>query len=305
MNNDSLLNTRFAVMALFFSSAGWGLTWLPIKSLSAMGLDGLHLVFIAFGSGALLTVPWLYLQRDRWRKKISLMVMIALSGGFANASFQTAIYHGDVIRVMILFYLLPVWSVIGGRVFLGEKIDAVRLFAVFLSLSGAFVILDIANTSWAAVSGIDLLAIGSGIGLAATNILFRFTQDIPVMSKVSTMFVGCTVLIGLSLIVFTTGTPLPDNNSVLWAVAYGALWLTLITTGTQWGVSQMDAGRSAVIIVVELVVAVASTALIVHGELATFEIVGGLMVLSAALLEGSRNELQGVLTTILRPIYSK
>ena len=256
-----------------------------------MGLDGLHLVFIAFGSGALLTVPWLYLQRDRWREKISLMVMIALAGGFANASFQTAIYHGDVIRVMILFYLLPVWSVIGGRVFLGEKVDTVRLFAVFLSLSGAFVILDIANTSWAAVSGIDLLAIGSGIGLAATNILFRFTQDIPVMSKVSAMFISCTVLIGLSLMVFTTATALPDNDSVLWAVAYGALWLTLITSGTQWGVSQMDAGRSAVIIVVELVVAVASTALILKGELATFEIVGGLMVLSAALLEGSRNEL--------------
>jgi drug/metabolite transporter (DMT)-like permease len=305
MTNDSSLNTRFAVMALFFSSAGWGLTWLPIKSLSTMGLDGLHLVFIAFGSGALLTVPWLYLQRDRWREKISLMVMIALAGGFANASFQTAIYHGDVIRVMILFYLLPVWSVIGGRVFLGEKVDTVRLFTVFLSLSGAFVILDIANTSWAAVSGIDLLAIGSGIGLAATNILFRFTQDIPVMSKVSAMFIGCTVLIGLSLMVFTTGAALPDNDSVLWAVAYGALWLTLITSGTQWGVSQMDAGRSAVIIVVELVVAVASTALIVNGELATFEIVGGLMVLSAALLEGSRNQLQGVLTTILRPIYSK
>ena len=285
-----MMNTRIAVLVLFLSSAGWGLTWLPIKALSDMGLDGLHLVFIAFLSGALLLLPWLYKQRYHWKQKISLMLMIALAGGFANASFQTAIYHGDVIRVMILFYMLPVWSVIGGRIFLREKVDAVRVVAVLLCLSGAFIILDIGHTSWTGVSWIDLLAMGSGMGLAATNILFRFTQDIPVMSKVSAMFIGCTVLIGLSLMVFTSANGLPDNNAVVWAVAYGALWLTLITTGTQWAVTQMEAGRSAVIIVVELVVAVASTALIVTAGLKFYEIVGGLMVLSAAILEGSRGD---------------
>ena len=290
MNNAASMNTRLAVLVLFLSSAGWGLTWLPIKALSDMGLDGLHLVFIAFFSGALLLLPWLYTQRHYWKQKLSLMLMIALAGGFANASFQTAIYHGDVIRVMILFYMLPVWSVIGGRIFLGEKIDAVRVLAVLLCLSGAFIILDIGHTSWTGVSWIDLLAMGSGMGLAATNILFRFTQDIPVMSKVSAMFIGCTVLIGVSLMVFTSTAGLPGNDVVLWAVAYGALWLTLITTGTQWGVTQMEAGRSAVIIVVELVVAVVSTALIVTAGLKFYEIVGGLMVLSAAVLEGARSD---------------
>ncbi len=305
MNSNAEMTPRLAVLVLFLSSAGWGLTWLPIKALSNMGLDGKHLVFIAFFSGALLLSPCLYRQRRYWRKKIAVMLMIAFAGGFANASFQSAIYHGDVLRVMILFYLLPVWSVIGGRVFLGEKIDAVRVLAVLLSLSGAFIILDIADTSWAGISWIDLLAIGSGMGLAATNILFRFAQDIPVMSKVSAMFIGCSVLIGLSLMVFTTAVGFPDNNAVLWAVAYGALRLTLITTGTQWGVTQMDAGRSAIIIVMELVVAVVSTALIISGELKTFEIIGGLMVLSAALLEGSRNELTGGINALLRPIYNR
>ena len=285
-----MLNTRLAVLVLFLSSAGWGLTWLPIKALSDMGLDGLHLVFIAFLSGALLLSPWLYRQRAHWRQSAGLMLMIALAGGFANASFQTAIYHGDVIRVMILFYMLPVWSVIGGRLFLKEQVDAVRLIAVGLCLSGAFVILDIWHTSWNGIGWIDVLAIGSGIGLATTNILFRFTQDIPVMSKVSAMFIGCTVLIGLSLMVFTSDNGLPGNGAVLWAVVYGALWLTLITTGTQWGVTQMDAGRSAVIIVVELVVAVVSTALLFAAGLTFYEIAGGLMVLSAAILEGIRSD---------------
>ena len=290
MNNGFTMKTRLAVIVLFASSVGWGLTWLPIKALSDMGLDGMHLVFIAFASGAVLLSPWLYKQYPFWKQSLMLMLMIGLAGGFANASFQTAIYHGDVIRVMILFYMLPVWSVVGGRIFLKEKVDLARIIAVILCLSGAFVILDIWNTSWAGVSWIDMLAMGSGIGLATTNILFRFTQDIPVMSKVSTMFIGCTLLIGVSLMVFSTTAALPENGAVPLAIAYGALWLTLITVGTQWGVTQMEAGRSAIIIVVELVVAVVSTALIVTADLKLYEILGGLMVLSAAVLEGSRSE---------------
>jgi len=290
MNNGSLMNTRLAVIVLFASSVGWGLTWLPIKTLSEMGIDGMYLVFIAFVSGALVLSPWLLKQYPLWKKSLGLMLMIALAGGIANAAFQTAIYHGDVIRVMILFYMLPVWSVIGGRIFLKESVDSMRIIAVVLCLSGAFIILDIWHTSWAGISWIDVLAMMSGMGLAATNILFRFSQDLPVMSKVSAMFIGCTVLIGLSLMLFAPSAALPDNGAVPLAIVYGALWLTLITIGTQWSVTQMEAGRSAIIIVVELVVAVVSAALIVTAGLQLHEVIGGIMVLCAALLEGARSE---------------
>ena len=290
MNDELFMNTRFAVPILFLSSIGWGLTWVPIKALSEMGLDGLYLVFTAFISGAIVLSPWLCRQYAQWKKSIGFMLMIALAGGFANASFQTAIYHGDVIRVMILFYMLPVWSVIGGRIFLKEKIDAMRIAAVVLCLSGAYIILDVWNTSWQSITYIDVLAIGSGIGLATTNILFRFTQGIPVMSKVAFMFIGCTMLIGISLMVFSTTAGLPDYGTMALAIAYGAFWLTLITIGTQWGVTQMEAGRSAVIIVVELVVAVVSAAFIINSGLMFYEIMGGLMVMAAAIMEGSRSE---------------
>jgi len=66
----------------------------------------------------------------------------------------------------------------------------------------------------------------------------------------------------------------------------------------------MEAGRSAIIIVVELVVAVVSTALIISGELQLFEVVGGLMVLSAAVLEGARNEVKGGISALLRPLHN-
>ena len=284
------MNTKLAVIVLFISSIGWGLTWLPIKYLNDMGLDSTHLILLAFLSGAIVLSPWLYKQRGIWKSSIGFMLMIALAGGFANASFQTAIAHGDVIRVMILFYMLPVWSVVGGRIFLKEKIDALRMLAVALCLSGAALILDVWHTSWKEISWIDLLAIGSGLGLASTNILFRFTQNIPLMSKVAVMFIGCVVLMGISFVVSPPEMPLPKNGAVPLAMLYGMFWLVLITAGTQWGVTQIEAGRSAIIIVMELVAAVVSAALLTSADLGMYEITGGIMVISAALLEGSRTE---------------
>lgn len=284
------MNTKLAVIVLFISSIGWGLTWLPIKYLNDMGLDSTHLILLAFSSGAIVLSPWLYKQRGIWKSSIGFMLMIALAGGFANASFQTAIAHGDVIRVMILFYMLPVWSVVGGRIFLKEKIDALRMLAVALCLSGAALILDVWHTSWKEISWIDLLAIGSGLGLASTNILFRFTQNIPLMSKVAVMFIGCVVLMGISFVVSPPEMPLPKNGAVPLAMLYGMFWLVLITSGTQWGVTQIEAGRSAIIIVMELVAAVVSAALLTSADLGMYEITGGIMVISAALLEGSRTE---------------
>lgn len=288
------MNTRMAVMLLFISSIGWGLTWLPLKILNDMGLDSLYLIGIAFLSGTLVLSPWLYRQYRQWQGGLRYMILIAIAGGIANASFQTAMYHGDVIRVMILFYMLPVWSIIGGRLFLGEKIDLMRMLAVSLCLSGAFFILDVWHTAWYSITWIDVLALLSGMGLAATNILFRYTPQLPVMSKVSAMFIGCSLLIGTGLVTLPTNASLPGNGAIPLAAAYGALWLTLITIGTQWSVTRMEAGRSAIIIVTELVAAVVSAAILTSAELHLAEMIGGLLVLSAAMIEGMRGDDDGV-----------
>lgn len=284
------MNTRLPVWVLLASSIGWGLTWLPLKALNDMGLDSLQLIFIAFSAGALVLLPWLISQFASWKAYGGLMLLIALVGGFANTSFQAAIYHGDVIRVMILFYMLPVWTVLGGRLFLHERIDALRAIAVLLCLSGAFIILEAWQASWSQISLVDLMAVGSGLGLAITIILFRLTQTIPVTSKVAWVFIGCSTLTGITLSVMPVNATIPDNNALFWAILYGGGGITLISLGTQWAVTRLEAGRSAVIIVMELVAAVLSVALLTDSELKWTEIIGGLMVIIAALLEGSRSD---------------
>ena len=274
-----------AVSILFISSIGWGLTWLPIKSINQMGLDGIHLVLIAFASAGLLLSPFLFVQRKSWRGSFHFLLLIALFGGLANLTFQTAMVHGDVVRVMILFYLLPVWSVLGGWYFLKEKPDWIRILAVIISLAGAMLILNVDSSTFDGLSWIDVLAISAGISFALNNIVFRKTA---LAGKVSAMFLGCAILIGSYLLLNPISVGLPDNMSPIFAVLYGVFFLSLITFGTQWGVTQLEAGRAALIIVMELVAAVVSVALLTDIDLSPREIIGGLMVMTAAVIEGWR-----------------
>lgn len=287
------MNPRLVVIILFISSFGWGLTWMPIKWLHDIGLDGLLLVLIAFTSAGVMLLPFLFLQRKYWLHKKHYLLLVALFGGLANVSFQTAIYHGDVIRVMILFYLLPVWSVLGGKAFFNEKIDLPRAIAVIAALSGAFMILGVEKNFLDNFTFLDLLAILSGLGLALNNLVFRATPDIPVASKISVMFLGCASMMGAYLLTGNTVGSLPEQISnagytITYAIIYGVVWITLITFGTQWSVTHLEAGRSSLIIVTELLVAVVSAAIMTQTSMSVIEIGGGLLVLSAAVIEASR-----------------
>lgn len=284
------MNSRIAVIVLLFSSIGWGLTWLPIKALGDAGLNGLHLVFIVTGSVSVVLMPWLVRQRALWLPILPFMLLVALFGGLANIAFQVSILNGDVIRVMILFYMLPIWSVLGGRLILGEVLDRRRITTLLLCVGGAFLILDIWNVSWSSFSWIDALALLAGFTLAANAIVFRFTMGAPFASKIGFMFVGGFVLVSAILLLFPTGVALPSASVIVGAVAYGLVWILLVSYGSMWGVTCLGAGRGSVLIVVELVVAVLSVLIITQVELKFHEAIGCIMVIMAAILEGIRDD---------------
>jgi drug/metabolite transporter (DMT)-like permease len=283
-------NFSMPVWVLLISSIGWGLTWLPLHYFESQGLSGPPMVFIIFLSAVTVLLPVMFRQRRSWQGHFHHLVLIALFGGLANVLFQNALFYGDVVRVMILFYLLPIWSVLGGRVFLGEKIDLMRGVTLAAAIGGGFLILGGFGIFSTPPSWLDLMAIGSGFAFAMNNIVFRASQELPLGSKVSAMFFGVIVMMGAYLL-FTPAIAWPTDISViLLAAAYGIFGLMLITFGTQWGVTHLEAGRASIIIVMELVVAVISAVIILNQTLSPAEITGALLVITAAIIEGFREE---------------
>ena len=282
---------QYPVLVLLGSSFLWGLTWLPLKYFGSFGLQGVTVTLAGYGSVGVLAVPWLLRSYATWRADLRGLLLLALFGGLANLAFATAVVKGDVIRVMVLFYLLPAWGVLGGWLLLGERVDRVRKLTVAGALSGAFLILGGPSVFLQRPSLADVLAVVSGLSLAINNVLFRKLSQVLVPHKVAAMFVGC-LLWSLPLTLLGV-QPLPGGvPAQVWLelVVFGLVWLFAATVGTQWGVSRMETGRSSVLIIMELVTAVISAAVINGSRLRPIEWLGGALIVVAAFMEARRPE---------------
>jgi drug/metabolite transporter (DMT)-like permease len=279
----------YPVLVLLAASVVWGLTWIPLKYFGAFGLQGVNVTLVGYGSVGALALPWLRYRRSAWRAEWRGMLLLSIFGGLANLAFSCAIVSGDVVRVMVLFYLLPAWGVLGGWLLLGERVDALRKLTVVAALGGAFLILGGMRMFAERPSVADVLALLSGMALALNNVLFRKLSSIAVADKVAAMFAGCLIWAAPLTLLGVQALP-ADVPAAVWLelAGFGLVWLLVATVGTQWGVGHMEAGRSSVLIIMELVAAVASAALINGARLRPSEWLGGMLIVAAAFVEARR-----------------
>jgi drug/metabolite transporter (DMT)-like permease len=285
------MSSRLPVIVLLSASILWGLSWLPLKTINGMGIDGIALTLSAYGILALTLTPFLLGQVSIWRKHKRAMVLIFLLGGGANLAFTYALINGEVIRVMVLFYLLPVWGVLGGKFFLKEDIDRWRWLGVSLAIGGAFLVLGGFDALSGAPSWIDLIALLSGFFFAFNNLVFRAAQAVPVVSKITVMFYGCFIL--AAILIAGDVEPMPAFVSMdawLALALYALIWLLAANIGSQWGVTHMEAGRSSIIIIMELITAVISATIIAGETMNPIELLGGGLIMTAAFIEALRTK---------------
>jgi drug/metabolite transporter (DMT)-like permease len=281
------------VLVLLGASVLWGASWLPLKAINGAGIEGVPLTLGAYGLLALLLTPWLLASRRRWQAGdgVRQLLLIALLGGGANLAFTTALVYGEVVRVMVLFYLLPVWGVLGGKFLLGERVDGWRWLGVVLAVVGAVLVLGAWDLLDSPPSWLDLVALLSGLLFALNNLVFRAAQQIPVRAKLAAMFWGCTLLAGGLLLTGLASMPAAAAPLAWGGLAmYALLWLLAANVGSQWGVTHLEAGRASIIIIMELVTAVVTATWIGGERMEATEMFGGTLILVAATIEALRAE---------------
>lgn len=276
---------RLATYALLTSGLLWGLTWMPLRYFAGHQLTGLTFTACTYGAIGVLSVPWIWSQRRLWMHQGGLLVLVGLLGGLANACFVTAIMFGEITRAMLLFYLTPLWGAIGARLFFREPLTRVRMLCVAMALGGALLVLGGPKTLAGELRWMDLIAIGSGFFYAFQNIAARAASGIPVSIKVLAAFLGCTVVALVLLPIAGHGFPPIDTTLALQLGAFTVFWLLAAMWTQVYGVSHMEAGRAAVLVVFELVAAVVSAMIIAGERLDSLGWVGAALITGAALVE--------------------
>jgi drug/metabolite transporter (DMT)-like permease len=279
--------SRLPIGMLLFSATLWGLSWWPLKAFVAQGLSGLTLSLLSYGPVGLLGSYFVVRERAAWRADARGVLLLTLVGGYANVAFVSALMLGDVVRVMLLFYLSPVWSVLGGRIFLCEQVSHRRLLAVGLALVGLWLVIGGTEAFSAALSPADWLALSAGLAFAGNNLISRGTPAVPLHTKTGVVFLGGGLVSVIA--VGWQGIPLPALTPGLTGAVllYGFGWLLLAMAAWQYGVTHLETGRAGVILITELLVAVLSAALFGDAQLLPHMWLGGLLIAAASVLEAT------------------
>ncbi|WP_382327148.1 DMT family transporter [Hydrogenophaga sp. UC242_50] len=218
---------RLATGVLLFSASLWGLSWMPLKWFIAQGLSGPMVSLVSYGAVGLCALVFIWRERAAWRAHGGWLLALALVGGWANTSFVNALMVGDVVRVMFLFYLSPVWSVLGGWLFLKERIPPTRWAAVVAAIVGLWLVLGGPGAVDLSFSLSDGLALSAGLAFAGNNLLARAAQGVPLQSKTFAVFVGCGAISLAVTAALGQGVPALPAGVWLAVLAYGFVWLLL------------------------------------------------------------------------------
>lgn len=285
MNSARAEHHLLPVFSLLLTASLWGIVWYPLRLLEGAGLHGLWSSLISYGA-VLCVFAWVFV-RDRRLLAMNLpaLVMLGLGAGWCNVAFILAVLEGNVVRVLLLFYLSPFWAVCLGWLMLDERLDRQSMLVFMLAIIGALIMLwnEQIGMPWPRDSA-DWLAVSSGFAFALSNVFVRRLQGVPIALKSACSCAG-VVLVAMAWIALGDAG-LPDVGPGTWlgAVALGLCGFLVMTITVQYGVTRMPVHRSAVILLFELVVGAVSALLLTDEIVLPREWLGGTMIVLAAWL---------------------
>lgn len=281
------------ILSLVASGVVWGFTWLPLKYFAGLGLDSHAIAITAYVLVSALSLPFIWRERAQWRFELRWLLLIGLFFGLANFALNQALMTGTVVRVMLLFFLLPAWGVIGGRLILKEPLGWRRLLAVALCLAGVFILVGGVDALREPLSVADGAALLAGIVYTLGGISNRAARAIPMASRTLISFVGCAAIGIAGLFVHTPSIPALAITDWVLLMVFASVWIMGATLLTTYGVTHVPASRAGVVLVIELVVAIVSAVIIGGEALSLAEYVGSGLILTATLVEATGKQESG------------
>jgi len=278
-----------AVTGLLSGAAVWGMVWYPFRVLEHAGISGMLASFltylIALVIGVAISGPiWRELRVAGWWG-----TLLIFSAGWTNFGYVQAIIEGEVMRVLLLFYLAPLWTVFFAHFLLGERLNRYGYAVIALSLIGALVML------WQPSLGLPVpqnraewIGLSAGMSFALTNVIVRHTQHLSVSFKSATIWLGTVLLTGLMLL-YNGGLPAQLSGIALnswWLLALVGLVLCATSFAVQFGLTYLPANQAIVLLLFELLFAAVASYFLAGEKMGMQELIGAILIVSASLLSG-------------------
>lgn len=276
---------RLGLLAASGSATAFGVTIVTQRQLAKNGLSVATTLGLRFGCAALLLALYLVIRRApllpaRGERRWALLLGAIGYAGEASL-FYLALQRGSAGAVSLLFYSYPAMVTVLEVALRLRPPRALTFGVVFLSTAGATLIV---------VTGDSVSITPAGVGFAlasaaAISVYLLLSQRVLRVSPPTV--VGMHTAIGASVCILTVGfalgavelsrsdVPLILLNGAATAVAFALLYAAL---------ANVAAGAAAVVMTLEAFVSVGLAALVLDERIKPLQLVGGVVVVAAAVV---------------------
>ena len=288
------LQRTLAISSLVYAASLWGLVWYPYRLLQDAGVGGIASAFFSYAT-PLLLMGWLHgrvlrAARGHW----PWLGALGLAAGWTNLAYVLAVLEGEVVRVLLLFYLSPLWTVLFARFLLRETLNRAGVAVMVLAAGGALVMLWQPGDWPLPGNRAEWLGLSAGVMFAASNVISRHLEGVAESAKSVVVWAGAAVLT-------LAGLALNPSQLDFMGEAATAIWLLLLGVGVligsmtyavQYGLARVPANQAIVIFLFELVVAAIAAYFLSDERMGLQEWIGAAMIITASLFSGHMEDAQ-------------
>jgi drug/metabolite transporter (DMT)-like permease len=276
-------------VAVATSALFWGTTWIPLREIVRAGLPQSWSGVLIFAIPALVALP---LALYRWRPIRAggvPLLMTAVGVGACNALFAVALTFGEVGMIVLLFYLSPVWATLLERAVLGTPMARHRILGLGLGLAGMVVLQGLGGRLPLPANLAEWMGLAAGacwaVALVATNVAGASS----IVDKTSLQFVSATGFGFVLVLTLDSGAawPAPDKigTALPWILGAAVFWIVPAMALSLWGAAKMSPARASMLLMLEVLVALASAHWLAGEPVGLNKLLGGALILSAGVVD--------------------
>lgn len=267
----------------------WGLIWYPYRVLQEVGVSGPLATELTYSLAMLCAAFMLPRVLRELRHSGWWPVALVFSAGWTNLGYVLAMLHGEVMRVLLLFYLAPLWTILFSYFLLGERLNRSGYLVMALSFSGAVVMLWEPQRGFPLPANIsEWIGLSAGMGFALSNVVSRRAAHLNVETKVYSVLFG-TALLAAPVLWWQGGIAeqvLAINVQTWSLLVMVGIALCASSFAVHYGISKLAANRAIILFLSELVFAAIASYFLASEVMQVRDWLGAMLIVSASLLSG-------------------
>jgi len=271
------------ILLIAISAASFGTLAIFGRYVYADGMDIFTALFIRFSTSAVFMILVLILRKEHFPRGRILVQLIGMGAvGYVGQSFLylSAIKYASTGLVALLLYLYPMFVFILSVILLHEKVTAVKVVALVLSLVGAGLTVD--------PDGGQLLGVVMIIAAALVYSVYivvgaNVMKHVTAFQSSAVVFMSAGAVYGM--LTFANGVHLPTSNTGWLAMLGMVVFSTIIAITTFLaGLEIVGPTNAAMLSTLEPVVTVLLAAWLFGERLTSITLIGGGLILAAVIV---------------------